>query len=88
MQSDCLYSFLFFEHYSTASFYLGTKCWDVAAVDCLRVCHATMRSYFSTSLGISVLLCHSVVPSIQGCQIGLKGQIALALFEIGWPKKF
>jgi len=67
MQSDCLYASLFFEHYNRI-----LLC-DLVLGHC-SVCsfegvHVTIHSYFTwlglTSLGISVPLCSSVVPSEQ-----------------------
>jgi len=67
-QSDCL--FLPCSLNTTTTFYFVTECSDIAVFVRLRVCmshcHNALVLYLGlTSLGISVPLCSSVVPSEQ-----------------------
>ena len=68
-QSDCLNSSLFLN--TTTAFYFVTECWDTAVfegVHCAR--HNAFVLYLAlTSLGSSVPLCSSVVPSEQSVKI-------------------
>jgi len=67
MQSDYLYSALFFEHYNRIL--LCDWVLDHCSVSPFEGVYVTMHSYFTwlglTNLGINVPLCNSVVPSEQ-----------------------
>jgi len=67
MQLDCLYSSLFFEHYNRILLWLSAR----TLQQCLFVWGCVMLQRIRTlpvleSLGISVLLCSLVVPSVTG----------------------
>ena len=66
MQTNCLYLFLFFEHYNRIL--LVTECLDIAVFVRLSLSwHAAFILYLaSTSLAINILLCNSVVLSFTG----------------------
>ena len=67
MQSDCLNSSLFFEHYNRillCDWVLG-HC-SVCSFESVPGHNAVVLCLALTSLGISVLLCSSVVPSVTG----------------------
>jgi len=67
MQSDCLYSSLFFEHYNRillCDWVLG-HC-SVCSLESVSWHNAMVLYLALTSLGISVLLCSSVVTSVTG----------------------
>jgi len=67
MQSDCLYSSSFFEHYNRillCDWVLG-HC-GVCSFEGVSWHNAFVLYLALTSLGISVLLCSSVVPSVTG----------------------
>ena len=67
MQSDCLYSSLFFEHYNLILLceWVLEHC-SVCLIDGVS-CHNTFTFYLDwTSLGFGALLCSSVVTSVTG----------------------
>jgi len=47
LQSDCLYSPYSLNTTCTTVFCFVTECLDITVFVCLRVCHATMYSYFT-----------------------------------------
>jgi len=66
MQSDCLYSSLFFEPYHTIAFYSVNECANIAMCVWLMARHVTLTCIYldSTSLGIGALICSNVVTSV------------------------
>jgi len=72
MQSDCLYLSLFFEHYNCIL--LGDGVLEHCSACSFQgvSCHNVFVLYVVlTSLGISVLLCSSVVPSVKNVVVTL-----------------
>jgi len=67
MQSHCLYSSLFFEHYTGILLcdWVPGHC-SVCSLECVSYHNAFVLYMTSNSLGISVLFCSSVVPSVTG----------------------
>jgi len=64
MQSDYLYSTLF---NTNIAFYVVTKCSDVTVFVEAVSCHNAFVLYLAlTSVGLSVLLCSIVIPSVTG----------------------